>query len=196
VFPYSARGIRGWAISTLLMDEAAHFLTETEGPQVVERVFNSLVPATAQFGDKARIILSSTPWGQDGLFADMFQRAPSGELKDAAAHHRPRRHRCGRGASRAAATPGRITDQYKAAGVADRLRALGVSVKTEAMAAPTKDSAFGFLKARLRDGSLELYEHADLGAGDARGHGARVRVRPARGAAAPRTTALAPAATR
>jgi hypothetical protein len=86
-FPCSSRGARGWPISTLLMDEAAFFLTETEGPQVADRVFNALVPATAQFGDGARIIVSSTPWGQDGLFAQLYQQARSGELTDAAAQH-------------------------------------------------------------------------------------------------------------
>jgi hypothetical protein len=85
-FPCTSRGARGWPISTLLMDEAAHFLSETEGPQVAERVFASLAPSTAQFGDAARIIVSSTPWGAGGFFADTYQRAASGELIDAAAH--------------------------------------------------------------------------------------------------------------
>src|SRR5207302_3454670 len=30
---------------------------------------------------------ASTPWGQDGLFASLYQQAASGELADAAAHH-------------------------------------------------------------------------------------------------------------
>jgi hypothetical protein len=30
------------------------------------------------------------------------------------------------------------------------------------MTAPSKDAAFGFLKGRLNEGSLEIYEHADL----------------------------------
>jgi hypothetical protein len=86
-FPCNARGARGWPISTLLLDEAAHFISETDGPAVAERVFNSLVPSTAQFGDAARIIVASTPWGQDGLFATIYQQATSGELEDAAAQH-------------------------------------------------------------------------------------------------------------
>jgi phage FluMu gp28-like protein len=278
-FPCSSRGARGWPISTLLMDEAAFFLTETEGPQVADRVFNALVPATAQFGDAARIIVSSTPWGQDGLFAQLYQQARSGELTDAAAHHattaevnptidaeflareqardpdnfkseyeaefvgsgaayldpdridgavadgrgelRPEdavswiagidpafssdpfglaivgrdpadRRRLLLGCARAW-TPARrkpasleesrqiedsllgevartcqrfnarvVTDQYKSAGVTDRLRRFGLSVRTEPMTAPSKDAAFGFLKGRLYDGSLELYEQPDL----------------------------------
>jgi hypothetical protein len=86
-FPCTSRGGRGWPISTLLMDEAAHFVSDTEGPQVAERVFASLAPSTAQFGDEARIILASTPYGNAGLFADLFQRARSGELADVACQH-------------------------------------------------------------------------------------------------------------
>lgn len=40
-FPCTSRGGRGWAISTLIFDEAAHFVSETEGPQVADRVFYS-----------------------------------------------------------------------------------------------------------------------------------------------------------
>lgn len=85
-FPCTARGARGWPVSTLLMDEAAHFISETEGPQVAERVFASLAPATAQFGDAARILLASTPYGQDGLFATVYAQAAGDELRDAKAH--------------------------------------------------------------------------------------------------------------
>jgi hypothetical protein len=278
-FPCSSRGARGWPISTLLMDEAAFFLTETEGPQVADRVFNALVPATAQFGDAARIIVSSTPWGQDGLFAQLYQQAQSGELTDAAGQHattaevnptidaeflareqardpenfkseyeaefvgsgaayldpdridgavaggrgelQPEdavswiagidpafssdpfglcivgRHPADRGrlllGCARAWTPTRrkpvsleesrqvedsllaevaavcqrfgarvVTDQYKSAGVADRLSRFGLYVRTEPMTAPSKDAAFGFLKGRLSDGTLELYEQPDL----------------------------------
>jgi phage terminase large subunit-like protein len=62
-------------------------MLDTEGNQAAEPLWRALLPSTAQFGDKARIILSSTPYGQDGLFAEMYQRASSGELKDASAHH-------------------------------------------------------------------------------------------------------------
>lgn len=84
-FPCTARGVRGWPLSSLLLDEAAHFVSETEGPAVADRVFNALAPSTAQFGDAARIIVASTPWGRDGLFAELYARASSGELDDAVA---------------------------------------------------------------------------------------------------------------
>lgn len=86
-FPCSSRGGRGWPISTLVLDEAAHFISETDGFQTADRVFEALAPSTAQFGAAARILLCSTPYGTDGLFADMYAKAESGELGDAAAHH-------------------------------------------------------------------------------------------------------------
>jgi hypothetical protein len=79
-FPCSSRGSRGWPICGLVLDETAHFLTDTEGPQVADRVYRALSPATAQFGDAARVLLSSTPWGIDGLFAEMLGKVGSGEL--------------------------------------------------------------------------------------------------------------------
>jgi hypothetical protein len=71
------------------MDEAAHFLSETEGPQVAERVFEALAPSTAQFGSASRIIVGSTPWGTDNLFADLYEKARTGELAEAVAHQAP-----------------------------------------------------------------------------------------------------------
>jgi hypothetical protein len=276
-FPCTSRGGRGWPIFTLLLDELAHFV-DNEGNVSAEAVVRALLPATAQFGADARVIASSTPWGSDGLFAELFSKAESGELSDAIAHH----------ATTAAANPsidaaflaaeeardpegfrseylaqfvgsggaffdaenvgacvtlpgdltpadgddwvagldpafssdpfglvmvGRdkrdprrllvghvrswvpprlkpvsldearevedavlaevaivlrsfdaraITDQYKSAGVAERLRRYGIQVRTEAMTAPVKDAAFGFLRGRVNEGSVELPEHPEL----------------------------------
>jgi hypothetical protein len=69
-----------------VLDEAAHFLSESEGVHTAERVWEALVPSTAQFGDGARIIVASTPYGEDGLFAQLYQQAANGELADAVAH--------------------------------------------------------------------------------------------------------------
>jgi Terminase large subunit, T4likevirus-type, N-terminal len=85
-FPCTSRGVRGWPISSLLFDEAAHML-DSDGNAAAEPLWRALLPSTSQFGDQARIILSSTPYGQDGLFAEMHQRAASGELGDAQAQH-------------------------------------------------------------------------------------------------------------
>jgi hypothetical protein len=88
-FPCSSRGARGWPISTVVMDEAAHFISETDGYQTSDKVFEALAPATAQFREHARIILCSTPYGTEGLFADLFRKCESGELANGRSHHAP-----------------------------------------------------------------------------------------------------------
>jgi phage terminase large subunit-like protein len=55
-----------------------------------------------------------------------------------------------------------VTDQFKSAGVVERLRRYGIQVRAVAMTAPTKDAAFGFLRGRLNEGSIELPDHPDL----------------------------------
>lgn len=85
-FPCTSRGGRGWAISTLILDELAHFV-DTEGNSAAESVWRALTPGVIQFGPDARIIASSTPWGSDGLFSETFQRASSGEIEGAVAQH-------------------------------------------------------------------------------------------------------------
>lgn len=84
-FPCSSRGGRGWPISCLVMDEAAFFLSEADGDRAAERVWEALVPSTAQFRARARIIISSTPYGSSGLFHDVWSAADSGEMPGAAA---------------------------------------------------------------------------------------------------------------
>ena len=76
-FPCSARAVRGWPISTLLLDEAAHFISETDGPAVADNVFGALMPATAQFQEQARILVASTPLGSSGFFAELYAKASS-----------------------------------------------------------------------------------------------------------------------
>lgn len=276
-FPCTSRGGRGWPISTLILDEAAHFV-DTDGNSAAEPVWRALTPSVAQFGSDARVIVSSTPWGSDGLFATLYAQASSGELRDAVAHHAPTaeanptidpdflaseeardpegfrseylaefvgggaaffeadnvaasltlpgelrpedgvgwvagldpgfaqdpfavclvgralddHRRLVAGLVRSWPPPRRkaasldegraiedtvlaevaqvvrlfgaraVTDQFKSAGVVDRLQRLGVSVRSEAITAPTKDAAFGFLRGRLNEGSIELYEHREL----------------------------------
>lgn len=85
-FPCTARGARGWPISLLLLDEFAHHV-DGEGNVASEGVWRALTPSTAQFGADARILVASTPYGSDGLFANLYDRARDGEIPDAAAHH-------------------------------------------------------------------------------------------------------------
>lgn len=86
-FPCSSRGGRGWPISALLCDETAHFV-DAEGYQAAERVWQALSPSAAQFGEAARLIVSSTPYGTAGFFHNFFSRAESGEIANASALHR------------------------------------------------------------------------------------------------------------
>jgi hypothetical protein len=277
-FPCTSRGGRGWPISTLVMDEAAFFL-DSEGSNVAaDTVWRALTPGTLQFGPDARIVMASTPWGTDGLFAETFQRAHAGELPDAVAQHattadvnltvepewlvreesrdpegfkaeylaefvgsggaffdsdairaavtlpgelgpgdatdwvagldpafssdpfglclvgrdRSDRSRLLVGRVRAWEPPKRkavsldegrrvedavladvatalrsfraraATDQFKSAGVVERLRRHGLDVRSVPMTVPTKDSAFGFLRGRLNEGSIELPDHPGL----------------------------------
>jgi len=85
-FPCTARGARGWPISLLLLDEFAHHV-DGDGNIASEAVWRALTPSTAQFGAEARIIVASTPYGSEGLFASLFDRARDGEIADATAHH-------------------------------------------------------------------------------------------------------------
>jgi len=84
-FPCTARGGRGWPVFCLLMDEAAHFV-DTEGNSAAEPIWEALSPATAQFGDRAKVVVGSTPWGEQGFFADLHGRASSGEIPGARAY--------------------------------------------------------------------------------------------------------------
>jgi hypothetical protein len=85
-FPCTSRGGRGWPVSSLLLDEAAH-MVDSEGNAAAEQVYRALVPSTIQFAGEARVLVASTPWGSAGFFADLHQRAANGELPGAVAHH-------------------------------------------------------------------------------------------------------------
>ena len=47
-------------------------MTTTRPRTMAEKVWEALIPATAQFGEHARIILSSTPYGSSGLYVNQF----------------------------------------------------------------------------------------------------------------------------
>jgi hypothetical protein len=75
--PCSARSSRGLPASMVIMDEAAHFLTDTEGYQAAKRVYGALTPSVAQFGEYGRVLLLSTPLWPSGLFHDKYRQAVS-----------------------------------------------------------------------------------------------------------------------
>lgn len=84
--PATARGVRGVGASCVVFDEMAHML-DTDGNAAAEPMWTALVPATATFGEASRVIASSTPNGDSGLFADLYRRVEAGEIEDAVAHH-------------------------------------------------------------------------------------------------------------
>jgi phage terminase large subunit-like protein len=88
--PCNARSIRGLAASCVVFDEMAHYPDEdVTGPRTAERLWGALTPSVAQFGPHGRVIAISTPAGTSGLFAELFQKARSGEIPDAAAYTAP-----------------------------------------------------------------------------------------------------------
>lgn len=88
-FPCSSRSIRGYAASHVIFDELAFFMSEVDGPQEAARVWSAVLPSAAQFGERARILALSTPFGTDGLFSELFTKAQTGEIEDAVAIQLP-----------------------------------------------------------------------------------------------------------
>ena len=59
--PCSDRLTRGLRASLIVMDEAAHFVSDTWGPRTAEN-FHRPAPSLVVFGDQAKTIVASTPW--------------------------------------------------------------------------------------------------------------------------------------
>jgi len=76
--------VRGTSASLIVLDEFAHF-TDTAGPASDERMLTALEPTTAVFGDAARILICSTPFGESGRFYELFTGAQAGTLPSARA---------------------------------------------------------------------------------------------------------------
>lgn len=79
--PASARATRGYTASTLVCDEMAFFL-DTTGNSSAEVVFDALSPTVATFGDKSRIVITTSVNAKAGLVYDLYSRATEGELED------------------------------------------------------------------------------------------------------------------
>lgn len=76
--PCSSRSTRGLAISLLILDEAGHFQTDTEGTGAGKQVYQALSPSVAQFGSKGYIMLTSTPKWRSGLFWEQYRNGEEG----------------------------------------------------------------------------------------------------------------------
>ncbi len=79
--PASARSARGYTASTLVLDEAAFFV-DTLGNSSAEAIYTALEPTTATFGDKARIVITTSVGAKQGLVYDLFDRSTQGELPE------------------------------------------------------------------------------------------------------------------
>jgi hypothetical protein len=79
--PASARAARGYTASTLILDEAAFFV-DTLGNSSAEAIFTALSPTVATFGDKARIVITTSVNTKTGLVYELYDRAMSGELDE------------------------------------------------------------------------------------------------------------------
>jgi hypothetical protein len=81
--PCSDRLQRGLSASAVVCDELGHFVSNTLGPRVAERVWTAVRPTTAVYGEQATTLLISTP-GDSPLFGELFERAQAGELGEGA----------------------------------------------------------------------------------------------------------------
>jgi hypothetical protein len=86
--PANSRSVRGVSASLIVLDEFAHF-TDTAGPASDERMFAALEPSTRVFGEAARVLVISTPFGETGRFYELFQAARAGAMPSARAVHAP-----------------------------------------------------------------------------------------------------------
>ncbi|MDQ6774134.1 MAG: hypothetical protein M3024_14320 [Candidatus Dormibacteraeota bacterium] len=79
-FPCSARGIRGGAWSSLILDELGHFMSAEDGNATGDRVLEAAAPSLAQFGEEGWLIAICTPLWKDGAFYKLVTRAESGKF--------------------------------------------------------------------------------------------------------------------
>ena len=85
-FPASSRAARGRALRFAAVDEAAHFGDSGSGSdQEAGEIFKALTPALGQFMPNAVFVVSSTPAGPSGWFAETHARASAGEIPGAQA---------------------------------------------------------------------------------------------------------------
>jgi hypothetical protein len=79
--PASARAGRGYGASTVIMDELA-FFTDTNGDSSADQVYDAYSPTLATFGDRGRLIITTTPAARSGIVFELYDRATAGELDD------------------------------------------------------------------------------------------------------------------
>ena len=86
--PANSRSVRGVSASMVVLDEFAHFI-DTDGSASDARMYAALEPSTRVFGNRARVLLLSTPFGETGRFYELFRAAEQGILPSSWAVHAP-----------------------------------------------------------------------------------------------------------
>jgi hypothetical protein len=87
--PANSRSVRGMSASLVIADELAHFNSEAMGPANDRRMLEALEPSMSAFGDLAKLIAISTPYGQSGAFWELFSAARDGLLPNSVAFQMP-----------------------------------------------------------------------------------------------------------
>lgn len=87
--PCSSRAGRGYAVSLVVFNESAHYVSETDGFQAFREVWRSLVPATAQFHERGYVLTLSTPRWPSGWFHTLCEAGAAGTDPDLFHVHRP-----------------------------------------------------------------------------------------------------------
>ena len=87
--PCSSRSTRGLAVSLLVLNEAAHMSTAEDGFAAGKRVYQALLPSTAQFGESGYVMVLSSPLWASGLLWDLYNAGATGAVGDTFVERRP-----------------------------------------------------------------------------------------------------------
>jgi hypothetical protein len=79
--PASARAGRGYTASMVLFDELSHF-QDSDGNASGDVVLEAFAPVVATFGERGKLVVTTTPAARSGVVFDIFERASAGELDD------------------------------------------------------------------------------------------------------------------
>lgn len=85
--PASAPSIRGLTAALVILEEMAHH-GDTGGPSDERRIWEAITPMQTVFGSKAKVLGISTPFGESGLFYDLFTAIEGGLMPHARAVRR------------------------------------------------------------------------------------------------------------
>ncbi len=85
--PASAPSIRGLTAALVICEEMAHH-GDTGGPSDERRIWDAITPMQTVFGSKAKVLGLSTPFGESGLFYDLFTAIEGGLMPHACAVRR------------------------------------------------------------------------------------------------------------